>query len=82
MASSKEGAGMDDQHPTTPAGGPVRHAGVLGALIALWAAAAFAVAAHSADAVARWGGAVWVFILTWIILMPVLTPWLRARSRA
>lgn len=73
---------MDDQHPTSPAGATVRHAGVLGALVALGAAAVFAVAASSAGAVARWGGAVWVFILTWIILMPVLAPWLRARSRA
>jgi len=29
--------------------------------------------------VARYGGAVWVFLLTWIITMPVLAPWLKRR---
>lgn len=53
----------------------VRGAGVQGALVALGAAAVFAFAASGADPVARYGGAAWVFILTWIILMPVLASW-------
>ena len=61
------------------AGGAVRNAGALGVLIALVTAAAFALAAGGAGPVARYGGAVWVFILTWIILMPVLAPWLKQR---
>ncbi len=61
------------------AGGTVRNAGALGGLIALGAAMAFALAAGSTGPVARYGGAVWVFILTWIILMPVLAPWLKQR---
>jgi len=32
--------------------------------------------------VARIGGAVWVFGLSMIILMPTVTPWLRARAAA
>ncbi len=55
---------------------------MLGALVALGAALGFAWAAAAAGPIARWGGAAWVFILTWIILMPVLAPWLRARRRA
>lgn len=31
--------------------------------------------------VARLGGAAWVFLLSMIILMPTLTPWLRKRVR-
>jgi len=59
---------------------PVRHAGVLAALVALGAAGIFALAVADAEPVARYGGAVWVFILTWIILMPVLAPRLKARQ--
>ncbi len=59
--------------------GTIRNAGALGGLIALVTAAAFALAAGGAGPVARYGGAVWVFILTWIILMPVLAPWLKRR---
>jgi hypothetical protein len=62
------------------ASGTVRNAGTLGALIALTTAAMFALAAAGAGPVARYGGAVWVFILAWIILMPVLAPWLKARQ--
>ncbi|MDA8211300.1 MAG: hypothetical protein M0021_05400 [Clostridia bacterium] len=29
------------------------------------------------DLVARYGGAVWVFILTMIITMPVIIPWVK-----
>lgn len=61
---------------------PVRNAGVLAALIALGAAGIFAIAAAGTEPVARYGGAVWVLILTWIVLMPVLAPWLKARGRA
>ena len=31
--------------------------------------------------VARLGGATWVFLLGMIILMPTVTPWMRARSQ-
>jgi len=58
-----------------------RSAGGLGALFALGAAAVFAVVASGAGPVARFGGAVWVFLLTWIILMPVLAPWMKRRTR-
>ena len=60
----------------------VRNAGTLGALMASAAAVVFAIAAAGTGPVARYGGAVWVLILTWIILMPVLAPWLKARGRA
>ena len=60
----------------------LRTVGMLGAGIALAAAIVFAMAASSGGPVARYGGAVWVFILAWIILMPVLAPWLKARGRA
>lgn len=60
----------------------VRGAGAIGALIALGAGIVFAAAAPGNDPVARFGGAVWVFILTWIILIPVLAPWLKARRQA
>jgi len=65
-----------------PGRGLMRHAGALGALLALGAAAAFTLAASGFGPVARYGGAVWVFILTWIILMPVLAPWLKERRAA
>jgi hypothetical protein len=52
----------------------LRTAGTLGAGIALAAAIVFAIAASAAGPVARYGGAVWVFVLAWIILMPILTP--------
>ncbi len=52
---------------------------MVGALIALAAAAVFALVAAGPGPVARYGGAVWVFILMWIILMPVLAPWLKER---
>ena len=60
----------------------VRNAGTLGALMAVSAAVVFAIAAAGTGPVARYGGAVWVFILTWIILMPVLAPWLKQRGGA
>lgn len=63
----------------TRGGRTVRGAGALGALIAAGAGIVFAVTAAGSDPVARFGGTVWVFILTWIILMPVLAPWLKAR---
>ena len=31
--------------------------------------------------VARGGGAVWIFLLSMIILMPTVTPWVRSRVR-
>jgi len=51
-------------------------------VVALAAAAIFAFAASGAEPVARYGGAAWVFILTWIILMPILAPWLKGRRPA
>ncbi len=60
---------------------PVQNAGVLGALLALGAAAVFAVAAAGTGPVGQYGGAVWVFVLAWIILLPVLAPWLKERHR-
>lgn len=63
---------------------PVRNAGLLGIVIALGAAGVFLAAAAPGvyPPIARYGGAAWVFILAWIILMPVLAPWLKARRRA
>lgn len=48
----------------------------------LLAALVFFVAATVGDYnwVARLGGAGWVFVLTMIILMPTLTPWMRDRA--
>lgn len=60
----------------------MRNAGMIGAVIALGAAGLFALVAARAGPVARYGGAAWVFILTWIILMPVIAPWLRFLKRA
>lgn len=61
-----------------PQGGQtVPGAGAVGTLIAMGAGIVFAAAVSGNDPVARSGGAVWVFILTWIIQMPVLTPWLK-----
>lgn len=59
----------------------VRLAGLLGLAIAGAATAVFIVAAGAQGqvGVARYGGGAWVFILAWIITMPVLAPWLRAR---
>lgn len=31
------------------------------------------------DAVARYGGAIWVFILAMIITMPVIIPWIKKK---
>ncbi len=59
----------------------LRSTGTLGTLIALAAAALFVIAAPDAGPVARLGGAVCVFILTWIILMPVLAPRLKDRRQ-
>lgn len=57
----------------------VRLAGLLGLGIALAAAAAFYGGATVAGyaPVARYGGALWVGLLAWIITMPVLAPLLR-----
>ena len=77
MQIEEEGKPME-----AAAGRTVRSAGALGSLIALGAALLFAAAASGTGTVARYGGAVWVFILTWIILMPVLAPWMKARSQA
>ncbi len=62
----------------------VRKAGALGVLAAGAAAALFLLATSLGESfppVARFGGAGWVFILAWIITMPVLAPWLRRRSQ-
>ncbi len=64
--------------------GTVRRAGALGVLAAGAAAALFLAGTWLVDGsppVARFGGAGWVFILAWIITMPVLAPWLRRRSQ-
>jgi len=60
----------------------VRLAGLLGLVIAGAAAAVFIVAAGDRGQlnVARYGGGAWVFILAWIITMPVLAPWLKERA--
>ena len=60
----------------------LRTAGMLGAGMALAAAIVFAIAASGGGPVARYGGAVWVFILAWIILMPILAPKLKDRRQA
>lgn len=33
------------------------------------------------DAVARYGGSIWVFILTMIITMPVIIPWIKKKYK-
>jgi hypothetical protein len=60
----------------------VRLAGLVGLAIAAAAAAVFIAAAGQMGqaGVARYGGGAWVFILAWIITMPVLAPWLRGRA--
>ncbi len=58
----------------------IRRAGIYGLLIALGAAALFhgvAAVLGGYPAVARYGGSAWVFLLTWIITMPVLAPRLK-----
>ncbi|MDQ7844509.1 MAG: hypothetical protein QN141_05290 [Armatimonadota bacterium] len=63
--------------------GGIRRAGLLGVLVALAAALAFfgiTAVLGGYPPVARYGGAAWVFLLTWIITMPVLAPLLKARS--
>lgn len=64
-------------------GSAVRQAGVYGLLVALGAAVLFhGVAAFLGGypPVARYGGAAWVFLLAWIITMPVLAPMLKNRT--
>ena len=53
------------------------------AVSALAAGAFFAVTVLTGDYtwVARLGGSAWVFLLSMIILMPTVTPWLRRRLR-
>jgi len=60
----------------------IRLAGLLGLGVAVAAALLFVAGAGAAGygGVARYGGAVWVFILAWIITMPMLGPALRRRS--
>ena len=60
----------------------VRLAGLLGLVIAGAAAVLFIMAAGTVGqvGVARYGGGAWVFILAWIITMPVLAPWLKGRA--
>ena len=50
--------------------------------LSLLAAGLFEIATISGDygAVARIGGAVWVFILSMIILMPPVTSWVKKRK--
>ncbi|MBI4277025.1 MAG: hypothetical protein HY660_01095 [Armatimonadetes bacterium] len=62
----------------------VRSGSLLGTGVAMLAAVAFLVAAGGSGAapVARYGGAAWVFLLTWIIMMPVLVPLVRGRAGA
>jgi len=56
-------------------------AAIYTALSALAAGIFFAVTALTGDYswVARVGGSVWLFLLSMIILMPTVTPWLRRR---
>ncbi len=68
---------------TTDQGSAVRQAGVLGVLLALAAVLTFfgiTTVLGGYPPVARYGGAAWVFVLTWIITMPVLAPRLRRRG--
>jgi hypothetical protein len=68
-------------------GRPVSRNGLIAALIycggafaaglAFWLVTTFA---GSYPAVARFGGAVWVFILVMIVLMPVVIPRVKARG--
>ncbi len=58
----------------------IRQAGFYGLLVALGAAVLFhglAALTGAYPAVARFGGAAWVFLLTWIITMPLLAPRLK-----
>lgn len=60
----------------------VQLASLVGTGIALLAGALFFLVTSAFGEyppVARYGGAVWVFLLTWIITMPVLAPWLKRR---
>ena len=64
-------------------GSAVRQAGIYGLIVALGAALLFhglAAFLGGYPAVARYGGAAWVFLLTWIITMPVLAPLLKNRT--
>jgi len=64
-------------------GNAVRQAGIFGLLVALGAAVAFhglAALLGGYPPVARYGGAAWVFLLAWIITMPVLAPLLKNRT--
>ena len=56
-------------------------AAIYGMLSALVAGIFFAVTVLTGDYswVARVGGSVWLFLLSMIILMPTVTPWLRKR---
>jgi len=58
----------------------IRQAGFYGLLVALGAAVLFhglAALTGAYPAVARFGGSAWVFLLTWIITMPLLAPRLK-----
>lgn len=66
---------------------PSKHAGLIAALLYCGAAFAAGLAfwlvtsfAGSYPAVARFGGAAWVFILVMIVLMPVVIPRIKARG--
>ncbi|MDR7435703.1 MAG: hypothetical protein QN189_11315 [Armatimonadota bacterium] len=61
----------------------VQRAGLIGMVIALLAGLLFLAVTSlwgGYPAVARYGGAVWVSLLTWIITMPVLAPWLKRKQ--
>lgn len=51
----------------------------IGISLALAAAFFLATAWDKYDAVARYGGATWVFILAMIITMPVIIPWVKKK---
>jgi membrane protein YdbS with pleckstrin-like domain len=82
---------LPDKQPSRPSGrgGEGSGAGRVAALIyggaALVAAVAFWVVttfAGSYPAVARYAGAVWIFVLVMIVLMPIVIPRVRSRETA
>jgi len=47
--------------------------------ISLALALAFFIATGGYDRVARYGGSIWVFILSMIITMPLIIPWVKKK---
>ncbi|MGH2349428.1 MAG: hypothetical protein ACRDFT_08195 [bacterium] len=68
----------------TGPGHAVRYSTRIGAVIALAVAGLFFAAARATGAppVAQYGGAVWVFALSVLVVLPLLTPVIRNRAAA